>query len=138
MLANTMVVIKIYVQALLYTKDHNSPMCGGSIVSHNLILTAAHCTAKYPASEILVAVGVYDWTKPGGQIFKPKGKWEHKNYNPHTYGLYHLSYFFSHCHSPQTMTLPSCCSPTTSPSAEWCRGCVCHLLAPQTSMQGWR
>jgi len=49
-------------QVGLYFGSSDSPSCGGSIISDETILTAAHCTEGRSASNIDVVVGDHDWS----------------------------------------------------------------------------
>ena len=45
-----------------------SDMCGGSIISRDSILTAAHCTQGRPTSDITVWTRDHDRTKKDGEV----------------------------------------------------------------------
>ena len=63
-----------------------SDMCGGSIISRDSILTAAHCTQGRPTSDITVWTRDHDRTKKDGEVSHTVcSKTEHPSYNPDTY-----------------------------------------------------
>jgi len=60
----------------------SSPFCGGSIVSGNTVVTAAHCTEQFRARDIWIIVGDHDTTVDDGEErMKVCKKKEHPGYN---------------------------------------------------------
>nr|AAM96943.1 trypsin 4 [Phlebotomus papatasi] len=66
-----------------------SHFCGGSLLSHNFVLTAAHCTDGTPASSLKVRVGSSQHAS-GGEFFKVKAVHQHPKFNFNT-----INYDFS-------------------------------------------
>ena len=57
-------------------------MCGGSIISRDSILTAAHCTQGIPTSELTVWTRDHDRTRRDGEMSHAVcSKTEHPDYN---------------------------------------------------------
>ena len=60
--------------------------CGGSIISKDAILTAAHCTTSYPASAMTVRVGS-SRTASGGEVYQVSEIVRHENYKINLFGI---------------------------------------------------
>jgi secreted trypsin-like serine protease len=94
------------------------PFCGGSLISNNYILTAAHCTIGRAASSIQVIVGdqSFSVTGDGEQFFNVQNILVHP--------LYNLTNMFAYDYSILRLS-----TPVTIPSAT--TGVVC--LPPDVS-----
>ncbi|ALC42263.1 epsilonTry [Drosophila busckii] len=57
--------------------------CGGSIYSHDIIITAAHCLQSVKASQLKVRVGTTYW-RTGGTVHKVLSFRNHEGYNSKT------------------------------------------------------
>ncbi|XP_061397794.1 trypsin-like [Musca vetustissima] len=57
--------------------------CGGSIISEDIIVTAAHCMQKYTAAQIKVRLGSTEYNT-GGELVAVKTFKYHEGYNPKT------------------------------------------------------
>nr|P51588.1 RecName: Full=Trypsin; Flags: Precursor [Sarcophaga bullata]CAA64354.1 trypsin-like enzyme [Sarcophaga bullata] len=60
-----------------------SHFCGGSIISEDLVVTAAHCMQSYTASQIKVRLGSTIYNE-GGELVSVKAFKFHEGYNPKT------------------------------------------------------
>ncbi|XP_013113228.2 trypsin [Stomoxys calcitrans] len=60
-----------------------SHFCGGSIISEDIIVTAAHCMQSYTASQIRVRLGSTEYNK-GGELVAVKAFRYHEGYNSKT------------------------------------------------------
>ncbi|KAM8711106.1 hypothetical protein ACLKA7_000268 [Drosophila subpalustris] len=60
-----------------------SHFCGGSIYSHDIVITAAHCLQKVTASQIKVRVGSTYW-RSGGSLHSVRAFQNHEGYNART------------------------------------------------------
>ncbi|XP_031354556.1 trypsin alpha-3-like [Photinus pyralis] len=72
-----------YQVSLMVRPDSPYHICGGSIIAHDLILTAAHCTTRYQPSEMRIRYG-NTIKNEGGTIMEVLFKKDHHLYNPNT------------------------------------------------------
>ncbi|XP_073844681.1 trypsin-like [Musca autumnalis] len=63
--------------------NSGSHFCGGSIVSEDVVVTAAHCMQSYSAHEFKVRLGSTNYNK-GGDLVAVKSFKFHEGYNPKT------------------------------------------------------
>jgi len=67
-------------QVALVRTGRSSPFCGGTLISSNTVLTAAHC--KTSTSSFSVVVGEHDVTRSDGEQKISPSQWiNHPNYN---------------------------------------------------------
>jgi len=64
--------------------EANGYMCGGTIVGHNTVITAAHCTDGMTASEMTVCVGGQEQYGFDGECFTPSEVIQHPDYDKDT------------------------------------------------------
>ncbi|XP_017868138.1 PREDICTED: trypsin epsilon [Drosophila arizonae] len=57
--------------------------CGGSIYSHDIVVTAAHCLQSISAEQLKVRVGSTYW-RSGGSVHSVRAFRNHEGYNPRT------------------------------------------------------
>ncbi|XP_065368217.1 trypsin-like [Calliphora vicina] len=69
-------------QVSLQTND-GFHFCGGSIISEDIIVTAAHCMQSYKASQFKVRLGSTEYNN-GGELVAVKAFKYHEGYNPTT------------------------------------------------------
>lgn len=63
--------------------NSGSHFCGGSIISEDVVVTAAHCMQSYSASQFKVRLGSTNYNK-GGDLVAVKSFKFHEGYNPKT------------------------------------------------------
>ena len=84
---------------VLISSDHE--ICGGTILTKNKILTAAHCTIKHQVEKILVYPGKHD-NKLTSMHYNVCKKIEHPGYNNKTDPVYDLDIAILHlCESSE-------------------------------------
>nr|ABM26904.1 trypsin 1 [Lutzomyia longipalpis] len=96
-------------QVSLQTSGH---FCGGSIVSHNFVFTAAHCTDGQDASHLKVRVGSNEHGA-GGDFFKVKKVHQHPLFNYQT-----VDYDFSLLELEESITFNSVRYPVRLPEKD--------------------
>ncbi|KNC33664.1 hypothetical protein FF38_08771 [Lucilia cuprina] len=75
--------IEAYPYQVSLQTNNGFHFCGGSIISEDIIVTAAHCMQKYKAHEFKVRLGSTEYNK-GGVLVDVKAFKFHKGYNPKT------------------------------------------------------
>merc|ERR1712095_157706 len=68
-------------QVGLVSSSGRSPWCGGSLISNQHILTAAHCTAGGSTSSIRILLGEHDTSDSMANIVSISAITDHPNYN---------------------------------------------------------
>jgi hypothetical protein len=58
----------------------STSFCGGSIIAHNFVMTAAHCTRGY--SDFEIGMGSIVLQTPVFKVLTYAGAIEHPNFNP--------------------------------------------------------
>merc|ERR1719438_246538 len=71
-------------QVGLVSSSGRSPWCGGSLISNQHVLTAAHCTAGGSTSSIRVLLGEHDTSDSMANIVSISAITDHPNYNSGT------------------------------------------------------
>jgi trypsin len=72
-----------YQVSIQYKSRHD---CGGSIISPNFIITAAHCVFLKPTKDLSVRVGT-DTVEKGGEVYTVKRIRNHPRFNPFTFNF---------------------------------------------------
>ena len=85
----------------LWNGRKDTTVCGGSVLTKDTILTAAHCTAPVSAQTITVWTGEHDFTKEDGEgNHTVCSKTEHPGYNPSKGPMYDLDIAILHLCQP--------------------------------------
>jgi len=98
-------------QVGLISKRGRTPFCGGTLISSDTVLTAAHCQTS--VSDFDVLVGEHDVTRSDGeQRISPSAWIQHENYNSRT-----TNYDFAIVKLSRPVTFSSNVNPICLPSA---------------------
>merc|ERR1719384_59704 len=98
-------------QVGLVSNNGRTPFCGGTLLSSDTVLTAAHC--KTSVSNFQVVVGEHDVTRSDGeQRIRPSAWIQHENYNSRT-----TNYDFAIVKLSRPVTFSSNVNPICLPSA---------------------
>ena len=94
----------------LVSKISNSPFCGGSLISSNTVLTAAHC--KVSVNLFRVHVGEHDVTKSDGEMKIDASEWiNHPRYDAPTsnfdFAVLRLAHHVTFSNSVSPICLPN-------------------------------
>ncbi|XP_054737942.1 transmembrane protease serine 9-like [Anastrepha obliqua] len=114
--------------------------CGGSLISENIVVTAAHCLQSFKASSIRIRAGSTN-NKKGGELVKVAAVKYHPNYNASTIendvGILKLATAIQKTESVGYIELAQT-SPATGISAVvtgWGTKCFAYCLIPPTTLQ---
>lgn len=98
-------------QVGLITPGTQQPWCGGTIISHQHILTAAHCTHGMTIPDINVLLGEHDTTDSTATVFKIVKITDHPQFNinqmHYDYSILTLDHYFNF-----TLQMSPVCLPT--------------------------
>ena len=92
---------KLQDECKVWNGRKDTTLCGGSVLTKDTILTAAHCTAPVSAQTITVWTGEHDFTKEDGESnHMVCSKTEHPGYNPSKGPMYDLDIAILHLCQP--------------------------------------